>query len=562
MKRQRNVEPLCVSSVGKDLLGQATLNKGTAFTGTERKVFGLSAFLPADIETIEQQAEKLYKQYKRCIKDIDKYCFLRELQDENETLFYYLIYTHLIEMMPIIYTPTVGEACEDFSVLLRRPRGLFISYPQKKTIGNILSAIKEDIQVIVVTDGSRVLGLGDLGVGAMAIPIGKLSLYTLCGGINPAKALPIMLDVGTNNTDLLEDPNYIGWRMPRVSQAEYDDFLDAFIYAVKARWPQILLQFEDFNQANALPLLTRYRETLCCFNDDIQGTAVVTVGTLLAACRIKEQALSQQIIVFAGAGTAGCGIAEQAILQMQLEGLSEEEARQRIYMVNKEGLVISGQAGLHDFQDKLSKEKSVISHWEYSKPYPNLLETVTNCKPTVLIGVSGQPNLFDQQLIETLHRQCEQPIILPLSNPSKQIEAMPADILAWTKGRAIIATGSPFEPVEYQGKSYPIAQCNNSYVFPGFGLAVVVAKIRQITDDMLLTASTVLAAHSVSVPASKRMILPPLSEMEQISREIAYAVAKVAFQQGHAENMSDDVLHDKLDRYFWKPRYLPYTLKK
>ena len=558
MARQQNIKKI-YKKTGYSLLNQPLLNKGTAFTLNERKIFGLNGLLPMHVETISQQARKAYKQYSKQSTNINKYCFLRELQEENETLFYYLVHAHLIEMMPIIYTPTVGEACEYFSVLLRRPRGLFINYPQKEEITNILADIKEDIDVIVVTDGSRILGLGDLGANGMPIPIGKLSLYTLCGGINPAKTLPIILDLGTNNTDLLEDPDYIGWRRPRVKQVDYDDFLDTFIHAVKARWPQVLLQFEDFNQINALPILTRYREKLCCFNDDIQGTAVVTVGTLLAACETKNQSLSQQKIVFAGAGAAGCGIAEQIILQMQLEGLSDKEARKRLYLVNKDGLLIRGQADLHDFQQRLSKGKTEISHWEYTAPYPNLLETIINCKPTVLIGVSGQPNLFDQQLIETMHRHCKQPIILPLSNPSKQIEAIPADILTWTKGQAMIATGSPFEPVEYQGKNYPIAQCNNSYAFPGFGLAVVVAKIRQITDDMLLTASAVLASHSMSTPVQNRMLLPPIEEIEQVSREIAFAVAKVAFQQGYADNMSDDVLHDKLDRYFWKPHYPLYS---
>lgn len=550
--------PVFLPYSGPNLLNISLLNKGCAFTEQERDSFGLRGLIPQRFETIEQQVERAYQQYCSFDEPINKHIYLRATQDSNETLFYRLVRDHIEEMMPIIYTPTVGDACERFSEIYRRARGVFIAYPDRDHIDEILANVtKNNIKVIVVTDGSRILGLGDQGIGGMGIPIGKLSLYTVCGGISPAYTLPIMLDVGTNNQALLDDPLYMGWQHPRIEQEEYDAFLEAFIQAVKRRWPEVLLQFEDFNQTNALPLLNRYREQICCFNDDIQGTAVVTVGTLLAACRVQNKALSQQTIVFAGAGSAGCGIAEQIVTQMCSEGISEHQARQQIFMIDRHGLLVSSM-DLLDFQFALSKDDSELISWNYQGEYPDLLDTVRHAKPTILIGVSGQAGLFNEAIIKMMSSHCDEPIILPLSNPSKQIEATPDDLIHWTQARAIVATGSPFKPVVYEGNEYPIAQCNNSYIFPGFGLAVVAAKIRCISDGMLVAASEVLAQASPAVLEKTDKLLPALTEIDQLSKAIAYAVSQVAFNEGHATPMSDEALLEAIELHFWLPEYREY----
>ena len=552
-------EPVFISATGHSLLTTPLLNKGTAFSKGERQQFQLIGLIPPRFESIEQQAERAYQQFSSFVAAINKHIYLRTIQDTNEILFYYLLEHHLQEMMPIIYTPTVGDACERFSQIYRRARGLFIAYPDREHIDEILlNATKQHVNVIVVTDGSRILGLGDQGVGGMGIPIGKLSLYTVCGGINPAHTLPIMLDVGTNNADLLNNPHYIGWQHPRITSQQYDEFMALFITAVKKRWPNVLLQFEDFEQAKALPLLQRYRDELCCFNDDIQGTAAVTVGSLLAACHAKQQSLSQQTIVIAGAGSAGCGIAEQIVSQMMTEGLTETAARQRIFMVDRRGLLTQALNNLPLFQQKLAQPAAVISNWPLNGKHPALADVVAQVQPTVLIGVSGQAGLFDKALIQSMFSRCAKPIIFPLSNPSKQIEALPQQLIEWTNGQALIATGSPFMPVTYQGKQHPIAQCNNSYIFPGLGLAVIAANIRRITDDMLLVASEVLADASPLVQTGEGELLPPLTESAALSKKIALAVAKLAQQKQLAPAMSEAALIQAIEDNFWLPRYRDY----
>jgi malate dehydrogenase (oxaloacetate-decarboxylating) len=551
--------PVFLPYSGPTLLNISLLNKGCAFSREEREDFGLLGLLPQRYETIEQQVERAYQQYSSFDDPINQHIYLRATQDSNETLFYRLVNEHIEEMMPIIYTPTVGDACERFSEIYRRARGLFISYPDRHDIDAILANVtKLNVKVIVVTDGSRILGLGDQGIGGMGIPIGKLSLYTACGGISPAYTLPIMLDVGTDNKSLLDDPFYMGWHHPRIAQAEYNAFLDLFIEGVKRRWPSVLLQFEDFNQTNALPLLKRYRNEICCFNDDIQGTAVVTVGTLLSACRVRNEPLSQQTIVFAGAGSAGCGIAEQIITQMCAEGISELQARSQVFMVDRNGLLVSSMSSILDFQFPLSKDQRQIAAWVCSGDYPSLEETVRFAKPTILIGVSGQAGLFTQAIIATMLSACDAPIILPLSNPSKQIEATPEQLIKWTKGSAIVATGSPFDPVDYGGRSYIIPQCNNSYIFPGFGLAVVAANIRHISDEMLVAASEVLAKASPASLNKDDALLPKLSDIGQLSKVIAFSVSKIAFEQGLAEPMNDAALNAAIEAQFWLPEYREY----
>ncbi|MCC8365892.1 NAD-dependent malic enzyme [Xenorhabdus sp. PB61.4] len=551
--------PLYIPYAGPILLEFPLLNKGSAFTEEERSNFNLHGLLPQAVETIEEQAERAYRQYRDFKNDADKHIYLRNIQDTNETLFYRLLDAHLSEMMPIIYTPTVGEACEHFSDIYRRARGLFISYPNRAYIDDMLqNATKQNVKVIVVTDGERILGLGDQGIGGMGIPIGKLSLYTSCGGISPAYTLPVVLDVGTNNPQRLNDPLYMGWRHPRITGKEYDDFVDEFIQAVKRRWPNVLLQFEDFAQNNAMPLLTRYRNDLCCFNDDIQGTAAVALGSLIAASRAAGRQLKDQTVTFLGAGSAGCGIAEQIIAQMKSEGLSDEQARARVFMVDRFGLLTDKQPNLLDFQSVLVQKSSALDSWDVDKDSLSLMDVVRNAKPTVLIGVSGQSGLFTEEIIREMHKHCERPIVMPLSNPTSRVEARPEDIINWTEGKALVATGSPFSPVQYEGQEFPIAQCNNSYIFPGIGLGVIASGARRVTDDMLMAASRSLADCSPLAQTGSGPLLPLIDDIQDVSRKIAKEVAKKAQIQGVATVTSEDALEEAIERNFWKPEYRIY----
>lgn len=430
--------PLYIGYAGSTLLETPLLNKGSAFSQTERNAFNLTGLLPPRFETIEEQVSRAYQQYRSFGEAINKHIYLRAIQDNNETLYYRLIQQHLEEMIPIIYTPTVGDACEQFSDIYRSARGLFISYEDRYQLDDVLrNATKAKIRVIVVTDGERVLGLGDQGIGGMGISIGKLSLYTACGGISPAYTLPVMLDVGTNNEKLLNDPMYMGLRQKRVGAEQYEEFIALFMQAVKRRWPEAIIQFEDFAQPNAMPLLQRYREQVCCFNDDIQGTAAVTVGTLLAACRSKGVTLASQKVVFVGAGSAGCGIAEQIISQMVAEGISEPQARRQIFMVDRFGLLTDSMPELRDFQQALTQTSESIADWSFSGEYPSLLDVMNCAAADILIGVSGQAGLFTEQVVRAMKKYCAKPIIFPLSNPSRQVEATPAQVIEWTDGESL-----------------------------------------------------------------------------------------------------------------------------
>lgn len=551
--------PLYTAYSGSALLETPLLNKGSAFTVEERQAFNLAGLLPPRYETIEEQVSRAYMQYKSFDTAINKHIYLRVIQDNNETLFYRLLQQHLEEMIPIIYTPTVGDACEQFSDIYRSARGLFISYNDRYQLDDVLrNATKRKVKVIVVTDGERVLGLGDQGIGGMGISIGKLSLYTACGGISPAYTLPVMLDVGTNNEKLLNDPMYMGLRQKRVGQAEYDEFVELFIQAVKRRWPEAIIQFEDFAQPNAMPLLQRYREQVCCFNDDIQGTAAVTVGTLLAACRSKNTRLSEQKVVFVGAGSAGCGIAEQVISQMVAEGITEQQARSQIYMIDRLGLLTDNTPGLRDFQQALTQSSAAIEGWSYSGEFPTLLDVMNCAAPGVLIGVSGQAGLFTEAVVRAMKAGVSTPIIFPLSNPSRQVEATPEQVISWTDGDVIIATGSPFAPVSYNGKQFAIAQCNNSYIFPGIGLGVIACKARIISDEMLRAASKTLANASPLANNGSGGLLPAFTELAALSKQIAFNVAKVAMAQGLALELDDSLLQQKIDDNFWLPEYRQY----
>ncbi|MGY8995065.1 MAG: NAD-dependent malic enzyme, partial [Alphaproteobacteria bacterium] len=552
--------PLKVRCSGSALLADPTLNKSTAFTFEERDAFGLHGLLPPDVESLDTQVKRAYAAYQRKVTDIGRHITLRQLEDTNETVFYALLREHLQEMLPIIYTPTVGEACQRFSEIYRRPRGLFISYPMKDRIEEILDNVpRDEVHAIVVTDGERILGLGDQGAGGMGIPIGKLSLYSACGGIDPARTLPILLDVGTNDPDRIEDPMYLGWRNERITGQDYDDFVEAFVQAIEKKFPNVLLQWEDFAQHHAAPLLERYRDRLCTFNDDIQGTAAVVLATLLAASRVSNKRMVDQEVVVFGSGSAGCGIAEQIIRGMVHDGLSEKEARGRVYMIDRVGLLHDGMTGLLPIQNRLLQPRDKVMPWSSDGETVSLLDTVSNLHPTVLIGVSGQPRRFTEEVVRAMAAGAERPIIFPLSNPTSRVEAVPADLINWTDGRALVATGSPFGPVEYKGThSHKIAQSNNAYIFPGLGLGILASQARRVSDAMFMAAAVELAECAPDISDQVDRLLPPVSELPAVSRRIAVAVGQVAIKEGLAPERSDDELTARVNETFWEPRYRPY----
>jgi len=551
--------PITIAYANSELLETAILNKATAFSQQERQDFDLDGLLPATIETIEQQEARSYYQYSQLRSDINKHVFLRSIQDTNETLYYNLLSKHLEEMLPIIYTPTVGLACQQFSHIYRCNRGLFVTYPDRNNIAKMLQNIdKNNIKVIVVTDSERILGLGDQGIGGMGIPIGKLSIYSCCGGISPAYTLPVTLDVGTNNQELLDDPMYMGWRHERITGREYFNFVDEFIKQVLIRWPGVLIQFEDFAQVHATPLLKKYADKVCCFNDDIQGTAAVTAGTLLAACYAQKKSIKDHKIVFIGGGSAGCGIATQLIAHMQKEGLTEQEALNKIYLYTHQGLLCSDMDHLLDFQRKFACEPDEVISWKDEQGDIPLLNLVRESKATILIGVSGQAGLMTEAVVKAMQANCEQPIIFPLSNPTSHVEAVPEDIIRWTEGQAIVATGSPFNPVEFEGVTYPIMQCNNSYIFPGVGLGVIASDAKFVTETMFIAASEALAENSPLVKGTGRALLPEISQIREVSMKIAFAVGLQAMRDGVAEQLSEAMLQEKVRENFWEPQYRDY----
>jgi len=551
--------PLYIRYAGPVLLETPLLNKGSAFTQQERRAFNLEGLLPFQIESIEKQVERSYQQFSQFDNDLDKHIYLRNIQDANETLYLRLISDYLEEMLPIIYTPTVGKACQLFSHIYRRKRGLFISYTDRDRMDDMLqNATKQNVKIIVVTDSGRILGLGDQGIGGMGIPIGKLAIYSACGGISPAYTLPVTLDVGTNNQELLDDPMYMGWRNRRITGDDYFEFVDQFISAVKRRWPHVLIQFEDFAQQNATPLLEKYQDQVCCFNDDIQGTAAVTVGTLLAACHAQKSSLKDHRVVFVGAGSAGCGIATQIVAHMMKEGLSEQEALARVFLIGRKGLLTEDMDLLMSFQKRFTKTQNKVADWSRENGAVCLLEVIKQVKPTIIIGVSGQPGLITEEAVKTMQSNCPRPIILPLSNPTSQVEALPEDVIRWTGGKAIVATGSPFDPVHHKGDVYPIAQCNNSYIFPGLGLGIIASGARRVTEEMFITCSEVLAACSPLVKGEGAQLLPELDTIRDVSRHIAFAVGKQAMAEGVATRVEESVLQESIERNMWSPEYRSY----
>ncbi len=552
-------DTVSVERTGRALIDTPLLNKGTAFTLQERRELGVLGFLPPQVETIQDQVARCHKAFCAKPTDLEKHIYLRQLQDENETLFYRLLLEYIDEMMPIVYTPVVGQACQQFSHIYRRPRGLFISYPQRDEMETIFANVRRNVEVIVVTDGERILGLGDQGAGGMGISIGKLALYTLCGGIDPARTLPILLDVGTNNQERLDDPSYVGWRHKRVRGSEYDDFIELFVHAVMQRFPDVLLQWEDFASGNAQPILQRYRDRLCTFNDDIQGTAAVTTGTILAGVSGSGGKLSEQRFVLAGAGSAGVGIRAQLARTLMRDGMSEPDACSRFYVIDSKGLIHEGRSDLSPTKQRLVHRSQGLSGWDVSGSI-TFADVIRNARPTVLIGVTGRAGTFTEPIIREMAAHTDRPIIFPLSNPTSQAEATPADLLKWTGGRALIATGSPFEPVQRNGKTHVIAQCNNSYVFPGIGLGVRASRASRVTDEMFMVAATALKEMSPALDDPTASLLPPLREIRAVSRHIARAVATEAQRDRVAEACSPQELEERLDRTMWKPEYRRMTL--
>ncbi len=553
---QATPETISVERTGRALLDSPLLNKGTAFTLEERRELHLTGRLPPHVETIESQVARCYRAFCGKSTDLEKHIYLRQLQDENETLFYRLLLEYIDEMMPIVYTPVVGKACQQFSNIYRRPRGLFISYPLRDEIDEIFDKVRRNADIIVVTDGERLLGLGDQGAGGMGIPIGKLSLYTLVGGIHPARTLPILLDTGTDNRERLDDPGYVGWRHERIRGQEYDDFIERFVQAVMRRFPDALLQWEDFASAQAAPILQRYRDRLCTFNDDIQGTAAVATGTILAAVAVAGGHVRDQRFVMLGAGSAGVGIREQLIRELVRAGLSHDEGRSRFHVIDSKGLIHDGRSGLSPTKQQLVQPAGLIAGWDGV----TLADVVRNTRPTVLVGVTGQAGAFTEQIVREMAAHTERPIIFPLSNPTSRAEATPADLLAWTDGRALIATGSPFAPVDHKGRTHVIAQCNNSYIFPAMGLAVRAAGATRVTDEMFMVAADALKETSPALADPEASLLPSLRDIRHVARHIARAVATEAMREGVAESISPDELERCLDRTMWFPRYPRLTL--
>lgn len=546
---------------GQALLRDPLLNKSTAFSVSERDRFGLNGLLPPHIETIEEQLLRCYEAYSVKENRLEKHIYLRALQDQNETLFYHLILAHIDEMMPVIYTPVVGEACQKFHHIYRQPRGLFLSYPEQEKMDSVLAGIaaNRDVRVMVVTDGERILGLGDQGAGGLGIPIGKLSLYTACGGIHPANTLPVILDVGTNNQEKLADPEYLGWRHERVAGKEYEQFVDRFVQGVKKHFPKALLQFEDFAQLHAYPLLQRYQNQLCTFNDDIQGTAAVAVAAIIAATKVAGVPLKDQRIALLGAGSAGCGISEQLVRVMMQEGLSEQEARSRFYLVDRVGLLHDKIVGLLPFQQGFAQPYSALKNWPTANAdHISLDEVIKQAKPGLLLGVSGQPHQFTQAMIANMSSYCKRPIVLPLSNPTSRAEAVPEDILKWSDGQALVATGSPFEAVNIKGRKIAIAQCNNAYIFPGVGLAVVASEAKRVSDNMMMAAALALSELAPAMVSGEGRLLPELRHIRQVSRHIAKAVIRQGIKENHILPMDDAMIEQKINETMWYPDYQVY----
>lgn len=550
------IDHLETTLTGKQLLENSDINKDTSFTTTERIIFDLIGKLPPKIEAIEEQVQRCYKQYRELSNNIAKYIYLNDLHNRNQTLFYRLVSDYLAEMMPIIYTPTVGEAIEKFSQIYRRQRGLIISYPDKVHIVKILDSYSSsDIDLIVVSDAEGILGIGDQGVGGIYICIGKLAVYTLCADINPYRVLPIQLDVGTNNQKMLNDPMYLGWKHERIRGKDYDDFIDTFVNAVRKKFPNIFLHWEDFGRDTARRNLERYQNSMCTLNDDMQGTSVITLAAISSAMLAIGQKLTEQRIIFHGAGTSATGIADRICVAMVKQGLSVKEARSHIWMLGSRGLITEDLPNITRYQKTYARTRQEVANWKsVNNSKIDLLDVVKNVHPTILIGCSTVSGAFNQEIVTTMAKHVERPVILPLSNPTSKSEAIPSDLFKWTNNKVLVATGSPFPDVDVDGKKIPIAQCNNAFAFPGIGLGVIATKAKKITDNMLSTACQTITALSPVNQDKSAPLLPSIKDVKKVSYAVAVAVAKQAI----ADGVADDVDFETAIRFAkWQPKYYP-----
>lgn len=552
------------SICGKPLLTIPQLNKSTAFTHNERRDFGLLGKLPHRVETLEEQVKRAYLQYSSYTTRLQQNIYLNNLHDKNQILFYKLVSRHLAEMLPTIYTPIVGTAVKRFSHEYRQPRGLYIAHSDKNHLEEIVNnRSNPEIDLIVVTDGEGVLGIGDQGIGGMDIPVAKLMVYSLCGGIDPTRTLPVFLDVGTNNQELLNDPLYLGCQHPRIDTEAYDDFIHNFVSTIHKKFPNAFLHWEDFGRGNARRILDKFQNELCTFNDDIQGTGAVTLAALLAACDVTGIKLEDHRIVVFGAGSAGTGISDQIVDAMVRRGLSEKEAYKRFWLIDRQGLLLESDLELTEAQKPYARSTKEVSTWTSNhKEHFSLTDTVRQVKPTILIGCSAQPGSFSQDLIETMSNTCERPIIFPLSNPDEKCEAQPTDILTWSAGKALIATGTAFPAVEYENRLLQIAQCNNALVFPGIGLGVLAVKASRLSKKMIWAAAETLSELAPSKKDSFLPLLPSLDAAQKVAKEIALAVAKTAIEEKLATDNLDVDLEDHIEKIFWEPRYLPFKKVK
>lgn len=549
---------IAVDVKGRPLLLNPYINKGTAFPQNERDSLELDGMVPPAVNTIEQQLERVYENFQAKGTGLEKFIHLASLQDRNETLFFRLLHEHIDEMMPIVYTPVVGEACQNYSHIYRRGRGLYINYNQRNDIERILLNHPRPPALIVATDGERILGLGDQGAGGMGIPIGKLCLYTLCAGIPPHLTLPIMLDVGTDNEDLLADPLYMGLRQQRVRGDDYQDFIDKFVAAVQKVYPSAVLQWEDFLKANAIKQLHRFRDKLCSFNDDIQGTAGVVVAGVYSGLRITGQKMEDQRILFAGAGASAQGISDLLASAMLESGMSLEEARKRIWTVDSRGLVTKDRTGLEDFKAAYARETEEVAEYVCEdQSCITLEEAVINAKPTILIGTSGTPGMFTESVVRAMASANERPMVFPLSNPTSKSECTAEQAIQWSDGRAIVASGSPFDTVTFGGKTFRIGQGNNAYVFPGVGLGVWVGMVRRITDGMFLAGAKALAEKVTEEDLAEVAVYPELPRIRECSHAVACAVIRRAVDEGHADERILTDLEDRVEKAMWLPEYCP-----
>lgn len=556
-KTDKNGRQYVATSIsGKALLTIPQLNKGTAFSLEERRAFDLIGKLPVRVETLEDQVHRVYHQFKSYDEPINRNIFLNNLLNTNQTLFYKLISQHLEEMLPVVYTPIVGNAVEQFHKKFIQPRGLYISYEEIDYIDEILdNRSNPNVDLIVVSDGEGVLGIGDQGIGAMMIPIAKLMVYSAIGKINPNRTLPIMLDAGTNNKALLESDDYLGWRHPRISGKDYDDFIKTVVNAIKRKFPQIFLHWEDFGRRNAIHNLKSYRNLICSFNDDIQGTGVVAVAAILAALKRTGTQLEDQRIVIFGAGAAGMGVTEQVLKALCRVGIDEETARRQFWLVDRDGLIHDQQV-LNEAHQPYARAHHELTNWQTHTPnHISLEDVVKHVKPTILIGASAQAGAFTKPIIKTMAENTPHPIIFPLSNPTTRAEAVPQDIFKWTNGQALIATGSPFEPVEWQGNTITISQCNNFLAFPGVGLGVIAVKATRVTDDMLWAASQALADYTDAM----HTLLPTINQSMAASRAVAIAVANSAIELRLGNLNGYASVEDAVDQQQWQPQYYPYV---